>query len=72
MHLNYLALAVPLLTGLMILEFFIAKRKGKNIFNFTNSIAKILASGGANCQPSTTNYSSRLCVKLYSLLTFKF
>jgi hypothetical protein len=52
MHLNYLALAVPLLTGLMILEFFIAKRKGKNIFNFTNSIANILASGVLLYNPS--------------------
>lgn len=41
MHFNYLAFAVPLFIGLMILEFFIAKRRGKNIFNFTNSIANV-------------------------------
>lgn len=41
MHFNYLALAVPLFVGLMLLEFFVAKRQGKNIFNFTNSIANI-------------------------------
>lgn len=41
MQLNYLAFAVPFFIGLMILEFFVAKRKGKKIFNFTNSIANI-------------------------------
>ncbi|HUQ65905.1 MAG TPA: sterol desaturase family protein [Flavitalea sp.] len=41
MHFNYLAFAVPLFIGLMILEFFIAKRKGKDFFNFTNSIANV-------------------------------
>lgn len=41
MHFNYLAFAVPLFIGLMILEFFVAKRRGKNIFNFTNSIANV-------------------------------
>ena len=41
MHFNYLAFAVPLFIGLMILEFFIAKRRGKKIFNFTNSIANV-------------------------------
>ena len=41
MHFNYLAFAVPLFIGLMILEFFVAKRQGKKIFNFTNSIANV-------------------------------
>lgn len=41
MQINYLAFAVPLFVGLMVLEFFIAKKRGKNFFNFTNSIANI-------------------------------
>ena len=41
MHFNFLALAIPLFVGLMVLEFFVAKKKGKKIFNFTNSIANI-------------------------------
>ena len=41
MHFNYLAFAVPLFIGLMILEFFVAKKQGKKIFNFTNSIANV-------------------------------
>jgi len=41
MQLNYLAFAVPLFISLMILEFFVAKKKGKNFFNFTNSITNI-------------------------------
>lgn len=41
MHFNYLAFAVPLFIGLMILEFFVAKKRGKKFFNFTNSIANI-------------------------------
>jgi alkylglycerol monooxygenase len=41
MHFNYLAFAIPLFIGLMILEFFIAKKKGKKFFNFTNSIANV-------------------------------
>jgi alkylglycerol monooxygenase len=41
MHLNYLALAVPLFTGLIGLELLIAKRKKKNYFNFAGSIANI-------------------------------
>lgn len=41
MHFNYLAFAVPLFIGLMILEFFVAKRRGKKFFNFTNSIANV-------------------------------
>jgi alkylglycerol monooxygenase len=41
MHFNYLAFAVPLFIGLMILEFFVAKKRGKQFFNFTNSIANI-------------------------------
>ncbi len=41
MQLNFLALAVPLFTGLMLLEFFVARKKGKKIFNFNNSIANI-------------------------------
>ena len=40
MQFNYLAFAVPLFISLMILEFFVAKKKGKNFFNFTNSISK--------------------------------
>ena len=41
MHFNYLAFAVPLFIGLMILEFFVAKKRGKKFFNFTNSIANV-------------------------------
>jgi alkylglycerol monooxygenase len=41
MHFNYLAFAVPLFIGLMVLEFFVAKRQGKKFFNFTNSIANV-------------------------------
>ena len=41
MHFNYLAFAVPLFIGLMILEFFVAKKLGKKFFNFTNSIANV-------------------------------
>ncbi len=41
MHLNYLALAVPLFAGLIGLEILIAKRKKKNYFNFSASIANI-------------------------------
>lgn len=41
MHFNYLAFAVPLFIGLMILEFFVAKKQGKKFFNFTNSIANV-------------------------------
>jgi alkylglycerol monooxygenase len=41
MQLNYLAFAVPFFVGLMVLEFFIAQKKGKKFFNFTNSIANI-------------------------------
>jgi len=41
MQLNYLALAVPFFVGLMIVEFFIARKKKKKIFNFTRSIANI-------------------------------
>jgi alkylglycerol monooxygenase len=41
MHFNYLAFAVPLFVGLMLLEFFVAKRRGKKFFNFTNSIANV-------------------------------
>ena len=41
MQFNYLAFAVPFFVALMILEFFVAKKKGKKIFNFTNSIANI-------------------------------
>ena len=41
MQLNFLALAVPFFIGLMILEFLIAKTRGKHFFNFTNSIANI-------------------------------
>lgn len=41
MQLNFLALAVPFFAGLMLLEFLIARKKGKKIFNFNNSIANI-------------------------------
>ena len=41
MHFNYLAFAVPLFIGVMILEFFVAKNRGKKFFNFTNSIANV-------------------------------
>lgn len=41
MHFNYLAFAVPLFVGLMLLEFFVATRRGKKFFNFTNSIANV-------------------------------
>ena len=41
MHFNYLAFAIPLFIGLMILEFFVAKKLRKKFFNFTNSIANV-------------------------------
>lgn len=41
MNFNYLAFAIPLFIGLMVVEFFAAKRQGKKIFNFTNSIANV-------------------------------
>jgi sterol desaturase/sphingolipid hydroxylase (fatty acid hydroxylase superfamily) len=41
MQLNYLAFAVPLFIFLMLIEFFVARKRGKNFFNFTNSIANI-------------------------------
>lgn len=41
MQLNYLALAVPLFLGLMLIEYMIARKKGKKFFIFTKSIANI-------------------------------
>ena len=41
MELNYLAFAVPLFTGIMLLEFFVAQKKGKKFFSFSGSIANI-------------------------------
>lgn len=41
MNLNYLALAVPLFVSLMVIEFFVAKKRGKRYFNFTNSVTNI-------------------------------
>lgn len=41
MNLNYLALAVPLFISLMVIEFFVAKKRGKRYFNFTNSVTNI-------------------------------
>jgi sterol desaturase/sphingolipid hydroxylase (fatty acid hydroxylase superfamily) len=41
MQLNYLAFAVPLFVFFMLLEYAVAKRKGKLYFNFTNSITNI-------------------------------
>jgi alkylglycerol monooxygenase len=41
MNFNYLAFAIPLFIGLMVVEFFVAKKQGKKIFNFTNSIANV-------------------------------
>lgn len=41
MHLNYLAWAIPLFVGFMALEYLIARKTGKNYFNFVNSITNI-------------------------------
>ena len=41
MDLNYLAFAIPLFVGFMSLEYWVAKRTGKNYFNFVNSITNI-------------------------------
>lgn len=41
MNLNYLALAIPLFSSVMLLEFLVAKRKGKDVFHFARSIANI-------------------------------
>jgi alkylglycerol monooxygenase len=41
MHINILAFAVPLFIGLILLEYFISKKKGLPYFNLNNSIANI-------------------------------
>src|SRR6478735_8488327 len=41
MQLNYLAFAVPLFIGLMLIEYAVARYKNKPYFNFTNSITNI-------------------------------
>lgn len=41
MQLNYLAFAVPLFIGLMLIEYAVARYKKKPYFNFTNSITNI-------------------------------
>lgn len=41
MHFNYLALAIPLFVGFMLLEYFVAKKKGYDYFQLHNSIANI-------------------------------
>jgi alkylglycerol monooxygenase len=41
MNLNILAFAIPLFTGLMLLEYFIAKKKKLPYFNLHNSIANV-------------------------------
>jgi alkylglycerol monooxygenase len=41
MQFNYIAFAIPLFIGLMILEFYLAGKKRKKIFNFINSITNI-------------------------------
>ncbi|MES2431043.1 MAG: sterol desaturase family protein [Bacteroidota bacterium] len=41
MHFNYIALAIPLFVSFMLLEYFIAKRKGYDYFQLHNSIANI-------------------------------
>src|ERR1700712_3607714 len=59
MRLNYLAFAIPLFTGFMILEYLISRKKGKNFFNFTNSIANI-----------NVGIAERLCDTLITALFF--
>ena len=41
MKLNYFAFAIPIALFFIFLEFFISKRKGKDFFNFGNTIANI-------------------------------
>lgn len=41
MKLNYLALAVPLFTTAIVAEYLVARKKGRNIFRFSRSIANI-------------------------------
>ncbi len=41
MTINYLCLAVPFFTGLMLLEYFLAKRQGKDFFELHGSIANV-------------------------------
>lgn len=41
MHWNYLSLAVPFFIGLMLLEYFISRRLGKNYYQLHNSVANI-------------------------------
>ena len=41
MHFNYIALAIPLFVGFMLLEYFVAKKKGYDYFQLHNSIANI-------------------------------
>lgn len=41
MHFNYVALAIPLFVGFMLLEYFVAKKKGYDYFQLHNSIANI-------------------------------
>ncbi|RTL59047.1 MAG: sterol desaturase family protein [Sphingobacteriales bacterium] len=41
MHWNYLSLAVPFFIGLMLLEYFISRRLGKNYYQLHSSVANI-------------------------------
>jgi sterol desaturase/sphingolipid hydroxylase (fatty acid hydroxylase superfamily) len=41
MHLNILGFAIPLFVGFILLEYFIAKKKGLHYFNLHNSIANV-------------------------------
>jgi len=41
MQLNYLAFAIPFFVFFMLLEYAVARKKGKQYFNFTNSITNI-------------------------------
>ena len=41
MELNYLAFAIPLFSVIMLLEFFVAQKRGKKFFSFSGSITNI-------------------------------
>lgn len=61
MHLNWLALAVPFFTGLMILEYAVSVKKKKQVFQFTETVANL-----------NVGIAERLCDVLTTGLFFYF
>src|SRR6185295_17489220 len=41
MHINFVGLAIPFFIGVILLEFFVARKRGLNYFNLHSSIANI-------------------------------